>query len=128
MLRNPPGPWASPSIRGMKVCPADMPGIYQEGDFDLVGFVVGAVEREAVIDGSGIVEGDILLGLPSDGLHTNGYSLVRKVFGVGLSGDPDEERQRLSRRYPGLEGNLGEESNAAKTSQRASGVSAAAST
>jgi phosphoribosylformylglycinamidine cyclo-ligase len=87
---------------------ADMPGLYAEGDFDLVGFVVGIVERDAVIDGSRIREGDVLLGLPSDGLHTNGYSLVRKVFGVGLGGDPDEERRRLERTYPGLDGTLGD--------------------
>jgi phosphoribosylformylglycinamidine cyclo-ligase len=87
---------------------ADMPGLYAGGDFDLVGFVVGVVERDAIIDGSRIREGDVLLGLPSDGLHTNGYSLVRKVFDVGVGGDPDEERARLERAYPGLEGTLGE--------------------
>jgi len=86
---------------------ADMPGTYANGDFDLVGFVVGVVERDAIIDGSRIREGDILLGLPSDGLHTNGYSLVRKLFGVGLGIDPEEER-RLERTYPGLDGALGE--------------------
>ena len=87
---------------------ADMPDFYGEGDFDLVGFVVGVVEREQLIDGSTIRAGDVLLGLPSSGLHTNGYSLVRRVFGVGLGGDPEEERARLNRPYPGLEGTLGE--------------------
>jgi phosphoribosylformylglycinamidine cyclo-ligase len=87
---------------------ADMPGLYAGGDFDLVGFVVGVVERDAIIDGSRIGEGDVLLGLPSDGLHTNGYSLVRKIFDVGVGGDPDEERARLERTYPGLDGTLGE--------------------
>jgi len=95
---------------------ADMPGLYARGDFDLVGFAVGIVERDAVIDGSRIREGDVLLGLPSDGLHTNGYSLVRKLFGVGMGGpstgsgqaDPDEERARLNETYPGLDGTLGE--------------------
>ncbi len=87
---------------------ADMPGLYATGDFDLVGFALGVVEREAVIDGSRIREGDVLLGLPSDGLHTNGYSLVRKVFGVGLDGDAEEERERLNRTYPGLDVSLGE--------------------
>jgi phosphoribosylformylglycinamidine cyclo-ligase len=87
---------------------ADMPGLYATGDFDLVGFVLGVVEREAVIDSSRIREGDVLLGLPSDGLHTNGYSLVRKVFGVGLDGDVEEERARLNESYPGLEGTLGD--------------------
>src|SRR3990172_2687056 len=65
---------------------ADMPGTYAQGDFDLVGFVVGVVERDAVIDGSRIQAGDVLLGLPSSGLHTNGFSLVRNVFGVGPGG------------------------------------------
>jgi phosphoribosylformylglycinamidine cyclo-ligase len=83
---------------------ADMPGLYASGDFDLVGFIVGVVERDAVIDGSRIREGDALLGLPSNGLHTNGYSLVRKLFGVGLGGDPVGERERLERPYPEVGG------------------------
>jgi phosphoribosylformylglycinamidine cyclo-ligase len=87
---------------------ADMPDIYGRGDFDLVGFIVGVIERGQIIDGSTIRAGDVLLGLPSSGLHTNGYSLVRRVFGVGLGGDREEERTRLSRTYPGLEGTLGE--------------------
>ena len=61
---------------------AQMPGLYDDGEFDLAGTVVGAVEESAIIDGSGVVEGDVLLGLPSSGLHTNGYSLVRKVFDI----------------------------------------------
>ena len=85
---------------------ADMPGTYAEGDFDLVGFVVGVVERGAVIDGSAIREGDTLLALPSSGLHTNGYSLVRRLFNVGMGGDPAAERAALERNYPGLEGTL----------------------
>jgi phosphoribosylformylglycinamidine cyclo-ligase len=88
---------------------ADMPDIYAAGDFDLVGFVVGAVERDAIIDGSSIRAGDVLLGLPSNGLHTNGFSLVRRVFGVGLSGDAAEERARLERIEPELGRTLGEE-------------------
>ncbi|KPJ50366.1 MAG: phosphoribosylaminoimidazole synthetase [Dehalococcoidia bacterium DG_22] len=87
---------------------ADMPDIYGRGDFDLVGFIVGVIERGQIIDGNTIREGDVLLGLPSSGLHTNGYSLARKVFGVGLGGDPEEERARLHRTYPDLEGTLGE--------------------
>jgi phosphoribosylformylglycinamidine cyclo-ligase len=87
---------------------ADMPDIYGGGDFDLVGFIVGVIERGQIIDGSAIRAGDVLLGLPSSGLHTNGYSLVRRVFRVGLGGDHEEERARLSRTYPGLEGTLGE--------------------
>jgi phosphoribosylformylglycinamidine cyclo-ligase len=65
---------------------AEMPGLYQEGEYDLAGTVVGIVEKEGIIDGSAIREGDVLIGLPSTGLHTNGYSLARKVllerFGV----------------------------------------------
>ena len=58
-----------------------MPGIYHGDDFDLVGFIVGAVEKDAIIDGKSITAGDIILGLPSNGLHTNGYSLARKILG-----------------------------------------------
>ena len=87
---------------------ADMPDVYGQGDFDLVGFIVGVVERGQIIDGSTIRAGGVLLGLPSSGLHTNGYSLARKVFGVGLGGDQTDERARLGRSYPGLEGTLGE--------------------
>jgi len=78
---------------------ADMPGLYAAGDFDLVGFIVGVVERDAVIDGSRIREGDALLGLPSNGLHTNGYSLVRKLFGVGMDTDAAEEPARRCWRH-----------------------------
>jgi phosphoribosylformylglycinamidine cyclo-ligase len=87
---------------------ADLPDVYAPGDFDLVGFIVGAVERDAIIDGASIRAGDALLGLPSSGLHTNGYSLARKVLGVGLGGDIEEERRRLERTYPGLDGTLGD--------------------
>jgi len=87
---------------------ADMPGTYAPGDFDLVGFIVGVVERDSIIDGSRIEGGDVLLGLPSSGLHTNGYSLVRRIFGAGLDGDPDAERAVLNVRYPELGGTLGE--------------------
>jgi phosphoribosylformylglycinamidine cyclo-ligase len=87
---------------------ADMPDIYGRGDFDLVGFIVGVIERGQIIDGSSVRAGDVLLGLPSSGLHTNGYSLVRRVFRVGLGGDREEERARLTRTYPGLEATLAE--------------------
>ena len=87
---------------------ADMPDIYGRGDFDLVGFIVGVIERGQIIDGSTIRQGGALLGLPSSGLHTNGYSLARKVFAVGLGGDPEEERARLDPTYPGLEATLAE--------------------
>jgi phosphoribosylformylglycinamidine cyclo-ligase len=58
---------------------AEMPGMYAEGDYDLAGFVVGAVERDAYIDGSMVQAGDVVLGLPSSGVHSNGYSLVRRI-------------------------------------------------
>ena len=59
---------------------AEMPGFYPKGEYDLAGFAVGIVKRSEVIDGSKIFPGDLVLGLPSSGLHSNGYSLVRKVF------------------------------------------------
>jgi len=59
---------------------AEMPGFYREGDYELVGFIVGLVDRPKVLDGSRVRAGDLLLGLPSAGLHTNGYSLARRVF------------------------------------------------
>ncbi|MEM6792831.1 MAG: phosphoribosylformylglycinamidine cyclo-ligase [Acidobacteriota bacterium] len=70
---------------------AEMPGFYSPGDYELVGFVVGLVDRPKLIDGSRIEPGDAILGLPSSGLHTNGYSLARHTFfeklGLGLE-DP----------------------------------------
>jgi phosphoribosylformylglycinamidine cyclo-ligase len=59
---------------------AEMPGFYADGEYDVAGFVVGAVERSRIIDGRGIAPGDLVIGLPSSGLHTNGYSLARRVF------------------------------------------------
>jgi phosphoribosylformylglycinamidine cyclo-ligase len=59
---------------------AEMPGFYNEGEYDVAGFIVGIVDREKVIDGRHIVPGDVALALPSAGLHTNGYSLARKLF------------------------------------------------
>lgn len=59
---------------------AEMPGTYGEGEWDIAGAVLGVVEKDQIIDGSGIKVGDVLIGLSSDGLHTNGYSLARKVF------------------------------------------------
>lgn len=58
---------------------AEMPGFYADGEYDVAGFIVGVVSRNRVIDGSGIVAGDVLIGLPSSGLHTNGYSLARRI-------------------------------------------------
>ena len=58
---------------------AEMPGFYADGEYDVAGFIVGAVERERLIDGRSIVAGDLLVGVPSSGLHTNGYSLARRI-------------------------------------------------
>jgi phosphoribosylformylglycinamidine cyclo-ligase len=68
---------------------AEMPGFYQDGEYDLAGFAVGVVEKEGIIDGSSASEGDAVIGLASSGLHSNGYSLVRKIFF-------DKERMALS--------------------------------
>jgi len=57
-----------------------MPGFYSNGEYDLAGFIVGAVDKEKLITGSKIQVGDVLIGFPSTGLHTNGYSLARKLF------------------------------------------------
>jgi phosphoribosylformylglycinamidine cyclo-ligase len=59
---------------------AEMPGFYADGEYDIAGFIVGIVEKSGVIDGHGVVPGDALIGLPSAGLHTNGYSLARRVL------------------------------------------------
>ena len=59
---------------------AEMPGLYGEGEYDIAGFCVGIVDKKKIIDGSKIKEGDLLIGIPSSGIHSNGYSLVRKVF------------------------------------------------
>jgi phosphoribosylformylglycinamidine cyclo-ligase len=59
---------------------AEMPGFYADGEYDVAGFIVGVVDRDRVIDGHAIAPGDVVLGLPSVGLHTNGYSLARKLF------------------------------------------------
>lgn len=69
---------------------AEMPDMYAEGEYDLAGFIVGSVTEDRIIDGSEIRENDIVIGLPSTGLHTNGYSLARKV--VGMTGDPEHDR------------------------------------
>jgi len=59
---------------------AEMPGFYADGEYDVAGFIVGVVDRERIINGAKIAVGDVLIGLPSAGLHTNGYSLARRVF------------------------------------------------
>jgi phosphoribosylformylglycinamidine cyclo-ligase len=58
---------------------AEMPGFYADGEYDLAGFIVGSVARDALIDGRSVAPGDVLIGLPSSGLHTNGYSLARRL-------------------------------------------------
>src|SRR5689334_8878101 len=67
---------------------AEMPGFYREGEYDIAGFIVGVVDREKIIDGKTIVPRDVLLALPSAGLHTNGYSLARKLFFEVASYEP----------------------------------------
>jgi len=59
---------------------AEMPGFYADGEYDIAGFIVGIVERDSIVDGRSIEPGDTLIGLPSAGLHTNGYSLARRVL------------------------------------------------
>ena len=77
---------------------AEMPGFYQPGDYELVGFIVGLVDRPKVLDGSRVKAGDVLVGLPSSGLHTNGYSLARKVIfekaGLGIADKAPWDRKR----------------------------------
>jgi phosphoribosylformylglycinamidine cyclo-ligase len=77
---------------------AELPGIYRDEDFDLSGFIVGVVARRDLIDGRRVRPGDVLLGLPSSGLHTNGYSLARRIF-------PESE---WGTSVPGLDGTIGE--------------------
>ncbi|HXA09979.1 MAG TPA: phosphoribosylformylglycinamidine cyclo-ligase [Chthoniobacterales bacterium] len=81
---------------------AQMPGMYRRGEYDLAGCIVGVVERARMIDGSRIRPGDVILGLPSNGLHTNGYSLARKIFF-------EQMRLKPAARIPGLRLSLGEE-------------------
>jgi len=79
---------------------AEMPGFYPPGEYDVAGFVVGVVEKSKLIDGSTIKEGDSVFALPSSGLHSNGFSLARKVF--------EEEGTALETFIPELEGKLGD--------------------
>lgn len=69
---------------------AEMPGFYSDGDYDLAGFIVGVVDRSRIITGAQIQAGDILLGLPSTGLHTNGYSLARRLLFEEAKYHPDQ--------------------------------------
>lgn len=81
---------------------AEMPGFYAPGEYDLAGFVVGAVEHGKIIDGSKTKIGDAIIGIESSGLHSNGYSLVRKVF-------IEEQGRKLSGKIRGLKTSLGNE-------------------
>ena len=81
---------------------AQMPGMYRRGEYDLAGCIVGVVDRGQIIDGSKIRIGDVVLGLPSNGLHTNGFSLARKILFQRL-------KLKLSSRIAGVRGTLGEE-------------------
>ena len=82
---------------------AQLPGVYADADFDLAGFVVGVAERDNLLDGSRVAPGDRLIGIPSSGVHTNGFSLVRRVFNT------DDDPGVLFRSCPGLTRNLGDE-------------------
>ena len=81
---------------------AQMPGIYQAGDYDLAGCIVGVVEKKRILDGRRIRPGDAIIGLPGDGLHTNGYSLARQILFETMGLDP-------ASRVTGLRKTLGEE-------------------
>jgi phosphoribosylformylglycinamidine cyclo-ligase len=76
---------------------AEMPGFYADGEYDLAGFIVGAVDGEMLIDGRSIAEGDVLVGLPSTGLHTNGYSLARRIVFDHLALRADSHVEALGR-------------------------------
>jgi phosphoribosylformylglycinamidine cyclo-ligase len=80
---------------------AEMPGFYADGEYDVAGFIVGAVARDRVIDGRTIRAGDLLIGIPSSGLHTNGYSLARRIAF-------DTARLRVDARVPELGASIGE--------------------
>jgi phosphoribosylformylglycinamidine cyclo-ligase len=81
---------------------AEMPSFYKDDEYDLAGFAVGVVEKDSIIDGSTIAAGDAVIGLRSNGLHSNGYSLVRKLFF-------DVKNYRIDEEIPGIPGRLYEE-------------------
>ena len=82
---------------------AEMPGLYQQGEYDLAGFCTAVVEKTKIFNNASIVEGDVLVALPSSGLHSNGFSLVRQIFNL------DANPENLSIFYPELGKTLGEE-------------------
>ena len=86
---------------------ADMPDVYNAGDFDLAGTIIGVVEKGKHIDGAKIDAGDVLIGLPSTGLHTNGYSLVRRVLGLKRA-DNDEAVRLLETKLEGTTISIGQ--------------------
>lgn len=77
---------------------AEMPGVYHDDDFDLAGSITGIVEKSKIVNKNNVRKGDVLIGLPSTGLHTNGYSLVRKIF---------DTKQKLNEKYSGLNNTIG---------------------
>ncbi len=81
---------------------SELPGLFTQGEFDLSGFAVGAVEKDEILDGSSIREGDMLIGIPSNGLHTNGFSLVRHALGL------DDDPSPLFERHDEIDGTIGE--------------------
>ena len=85
---------------------AEHPGMMPEEDYDLAGFTVGVVDKKKIIDGSRLEAGDVLLGVKSSGVHSNGFSLVRKVFGIGA--DDEVNKEILAKHYDELGGTLGE--------------------
>lgn len=85
---------------------AEMPDMYHDGEYDLAGFIVGSVTEDSMVDGAKIEDGDIIIGIPSDGLHTNGYSLARKV--IGLTGDLAHDAEVLAQPLPGSDDTLGD--------------------
>ncbi|MFN2520934.1 MAG: phosphoribosylformylglycinamidine cyclo-ligase [Candidatus Limnocylindria bacterium] len=85
---------------------AEMPGMYADGTYDLAGFLVGAVERDAVLDPANVAPGDICIGLPSSGLHTNGYSLARAIVARVADAEGSGLRETLARHRPELGASL----------------------
>ena len=81
---------------------AEMPGFYPEDEYDLAGFTVGAVDKSKILDNSTMIPGDVMIALPSSGVHSNGFSLVRKIF------DLENQPEVLEKRYPSLGCTLGE--------------------